>query len=301
MKFATKLELFAPLKIKIQMKILRIYSLFFLFCFVLISCTTEFGSNCISGTQSIEKRIVDLEALTKIDLAIPGNLHVQEGATQFIEIEAPSDIIDKILNESQIGSERWIIELNDCYDGEKINVWVTLPRFIALDVSGSGNIISLDTLKNVESLNLEIDGSGDMEIQIEDGQKLDLEIAGSGSLDVVSRNIINHSYDINGSGDIISQFNEGQTMRMRIQGSGNIEAVGIVNEQFIEIEGQGDIMGFGLCANSCEIESKGSGNCEVKVNDTLLVRIEGSGDVCYKGTPAVTTSIDGSGDIKNCD
>lgn len=282
------------------MKIIKVFSLVFLFCIALSSCTTEFGSNCISGTQSVERRVVDLENLTKLDLAVPGNLFIQEGP-QFIEIEAPSDIIDKILNESIIGSERWIIELNDCYDGEKINIWVTLPKFIALDVSGSGKISSLDTLRNVESLNLEIDGSGDMEIQILDGQKLDMEIAGSGSLNVISRNIINHSYDINGSGDIVSHFDEGETIRMRIQGSGNIEAMGIVNEHYIEIEGQGDIMGFGLCSNSCEIESKGSGNCKVKVNDTLAVNIEGSGDVCYKGTPTVTTSIDGSGDVKSCD
>jgi len=282
------------------MKIIKIFSIVFLFCFAFSSCTTEFGSNCISGTESVERRVVDFENLTKIDLAIPGNLFIQEGP-QFIEIEAPSDIIDKILNESIIGSERWIIELNDCYNGEKINVWATLPKFIALDVSGSGKISSLDTLRNVESLNLEIDGSGDMEIQILDGQKLDLEIAGSGSLNIISRNMINHSYDIIGSGDIVSQFDEGETIRMRIQGSGNVEAMGIVNEQYIEIEGQGDIKGFGLCSTSCEIESKGSGNCEVKVNDKLSVRIEGSGDVCYKGTPAVTTSIDGSGDVKSCD
>lgn len=269
-------------------------------CLTVHSCTKEFGSDCITGSLATEKRVVDLETLTKIDLSMRGNLYVMEGP-QFIEIEAPADIIDRILQESEIGSERWTIELNDCYDGEKINIWATLPQFVALDISGSGNIISLDTLRNVESLNLEINGSGDMEIQILDGEKLDLEIVGSGNIHIDSRNVANHSYHINGSGDIVSNFNDGELMRMRVQGSGNIEATGIVSEQFIEIEGQGDIKAFGLCSNTCQIESKGSGNCEVKVKDSLLVSIEGSGDICYKGTPAVTTNIDGSGNIKNCD
>lgn len=282
------------------MRAINIKIIFILVCFSTYSCTKEFGSDCISGNSTTEKRVVELESLTKIDLAMPGNLYISEG-DQFIEIEAPSDIIDRILEESEIGSERWTIELNDCYDGEKINIWATLPQFVALDISGSGNISSLDTLRNVESLNLEIDGSGDMEIQILDGTKLDLEIKGSGNLELDSRNIDVHSYNIQGSGDIISNFNEGQTMRMRIQGSGNIEVSGIVDEQFIEIEGGGDIMSFDLCANTCEIESKGSGNCNVKVNDNLSIKIEGSGDVCYKGTPAITTNIDGSGSVKNCD
>lgn len=282
------------------MKIIKILFFIFLFIVVFNSCTKEFGSNCISGELATEKRIVDIESISKIDLSMNGHLYINEGP-QFIEIEAPTDIIDKILNESEIGSERWTIELNECYDGEKIKIWATLPKFIALDVSGSGNISSLDTLKNVESLNLEIDGSGDMDIQIEDGDKLDLEIAGSGQIEVFSRNIAVHSCHINGSGDIISEFNEAETIRMRIQGSGNIEASGFANEQFIEIEGQGDILAFNLCANSCEIRSKGSGNCNVKVNNTLTINIEGSGDICYKGQPKITSNIDGSGNINSCD
>lgn len=281
------------------MKIIKLLCFVYLICFAFNSCTKEFGSDCISSSQPTEKRIVELETLTKIDLAMNGNLFVQEGP-QFIEIEAPSDIIDRILNESEIGSERWIVELNDCYDGEKINIWATLPRFIALDISGSGNISSLDTLRNIESLNLEINGSGDMDIQIQDGVKLDLEIVGSGNLDIVAGNIDEHSYHINGSGDITSHFNDAQTMRMRIQGSGDIETSGIVDEQFIEIEGQGDIRAFDLCANSCEIKSKGSGDCNVKVNNTLSVEIEGSGNICYIGQPIITSNIDGSGNIKSC-
>jgi len=106
------------------MKVEHSFIVIFMLLCTTYSCTTEFGSDCQQGEGQIEKRILDLEPLTKLDLGIKGTIFIQEGP-QFIEIEAPSDIIDKLLTESVIGSERWVIELDDCYDGPDITIWET--------------------------------------------------------------------------------------------------------------------------------------------------------------------------------
>lgn len=268
-------------------------------CLLFTSCIKEFSNNCITGTGTVEKRTIELETITKIDLGMEADLIIQEGP-QFIEIEAPTDIIDRIIDQSEVGSERWIIELNDCYDGQKITIWATLPKFVALDISGSGNISTSDTLQNVESLNLEIDGSGDIDVQITDAEKLDLEIKGSGNIDVVALDVLIHSYHIQGSGDIKTLFNIGETCRMEIEGSGNIETSGTIKSQTIEIKGQGDILALDLCSQTCDIDSKGSGNCTIKVMDRLTINIEGSGDICYRGNPSISSKVAGSGSIKDC-
>lgn len=263
------------------------------------SCTKEFGIGCVTSNETVETRVIDLEAFTKIDLQVPANLFIQEG-TQFVEIEAPSDIIDLIIDKSEFNGEEWSIEMGDCYDGSQIKIWITLPQFIAIDISGSGNIMTTEVLTNVESLNLEIKGSGDMDIQLTDGEKLDIEIAGSGNINLNAANVVNHSYHINGSGDIVSNFGIGESCRSRIQGSGNVELTGTIVEQRIEIEGGGDVKAASLCSTICDITSKGSGNCDVKVTELLNIDIEGSGDICYIGQPTINSNIDGSGSVKNC-
>lgn len=288
----------APIEIKRFMKSINIFFIILLAaCFN--ACTKELGTGCSNGAGSIEKRVVDIEPITKIDLQLEGNLFISQGE-QFIEIEAPSDIIDLILQKSEVGSDRWTIKIDDCYDGPEINIWATLPNIQALDISGSGNITTLDTLQNLESLNLEIDGSGDMNVQLTTAQKLDMEIKGSGNIVVDAQNVTLHSYDINGSGDIRSNMGEAETSRFRIQGSGNIEAIGSVDANVIEIEGQGNIKAFNLCSRTCDIKIQGSGDCNVKVIERLNVDIEGSGDVCYKGQPSVTLNNDGSGNVTDC-
>jgi len=267
--------------------------------FVMGGCTKEFGGDCVEGVGEIERRTVDLDPLTKIDLAMQGELFIQEGE-QFIEIEAPSDIIDRILDESEISSERWIIEIDDCYDGPPIRIWATLPQFLALDVSGSGDIVGLDTLRNVNKLNLEIDGLGDIQVNILDAEKLDSEIKGSGDITVHGRNIETVSCEIQGSGNIFTGFDSSQSTRLQIQGSGNIELIGTVVNNFIEIEGSGNVFAVELCSDNCTIDSQGDGNCEVKVNDLLDINLSGNGNICYRGQPIISTDIEGTGKISIC-
>ena len=275
--------------------------LFLILAFFLAqACTKEFGLGCVEGNGQIERRMVEInEALTKIDLAMSGNVYVQEGP-QSIEIEASSDIIDRIIAESEISGENWTIELDGCYNGPDINVWLTLPQFIAMDITGSGNITSLDTLRNLTTLNLEIDGSGDLDLLLLDVEKLDTEIQGSGNITVISRDITRHSYDLQGSGNITSKFRKGSTSNSTLDGNGNIELIGTVDESNINMDGSGNIFHFDLCATDCNISLDGSGNINVKVEDDLSINLDGSGNICYRGQPTITSNIDGTGNIRDC-
>ena len=52
--------------------------------------------------------------------------------------------------------------------------------------------------------------------------------------------------------------------------------------------------------NGCSAQSvKGSGNCRLRVADTLRAKITGSGDVLYKGYPEIDQTITGSGSVKD--
>lgn len=122
----------------------------------------------------------------------------------------------------------------------------------------------------------------------------------NGSGNIVSGNTFETEeikLEINGSGNI--EFDvEAELVESDISGSGDIELDGMTEDFQIDINGSGNINAYGLPTQYCFIDVRGSGSCEVNVEQTLDVDISGSGNVTYMGTPAVTFENNGSGSIK---
>jgi len=72
-----------------------------------------------------------------------------------------------------------------------------------------------------------------------------------------------------------------------------------VEDITISLVGTGSLLGFPLSADECKVEILGSGNCEIRVNNTLDVKINGTGSVFYKGSPQVKADISGTGKINH--
>jgi len=133
-----------------------------------------------------------------------------------------------------------------------------MPTIERLEVSGSGDMFGQDVF-DVENIHLEVDGSGSIDIAIDDATDVDA----------------------------------------RIDGSGKIKLEGVTNYLGSKISGSGDLEAYDLEANIGNIKITGSGDAEVTVYDELDVKIAGSGDVYYKGNPIINVDITGSGELKN--
>ena len=120
---------------------------------------------------------------------------------------------------------------------------------------------------------------------------------GSGS--ITSTNTLladNLSIYADGSGKIDVAL-DALELRLSVMGSGLVDLYGIVDDEFININGSGKIRSFGLEALATEVQIIGSGNVEVRTLDELDVSIRGSGSVFYKGNPNVKTTLSGSGGV----
>jgi len=280
------------------MKFIEIITLAFL-ASLSVGCTTEFFNDCIEATESSVFRTLEFDPIQRIELGMDVDLVLKEGP-QNIEIEGPLDIIEMIEEQSFPSNGRWNIELDKCYKGPGITVRATLPSIEELSISGSGDIRSQGVLNNITDLEIDIEGSGDIALTIGDANKIEVNIDGSGSVDLDGDNIQNHLYTIDGSGDVVVLFDDGVTCESSIKGSGDIKLRGKVNDHFIRISGDGDMVAEKLCTQNSEIVIVGSGDCDVKVSDNLDIRITGSGDVCYTGMPTITETTLGSGRVRNC-
>ena len=225
------------------------------------SCSAELFNDCISGRGDEETRVIEIEAIDRFELFGAIDLEIKEGAVQLIEVHSEANLIDRLMEDSFVENGKWRVGINACLNFDDIEIKATIPRLRGVTIEGSGDVKTEGVFQEIDSLELNVDGSGDL--------KLDLG-------------------------------NEMSFINTVVNGSADFDITGVAEEHSISITGSGDMDSFGLRTKKTDITISGSGDCKVTVEDELIVKISGSGDVCYKGTPAIDQSISGSGEVKSC-
>lgn len=188
-------------------------------------------------------------------------VYISKGDVQKVEVTGHVNIIEKL--ERDVKDGIWEIELEDgSYKDSQLTIKIVMPMLNSIELEGSGSIAVADftSEKNVE---IKIYGSGNIELYGNIGcENLEIDIEGSGKV-----------YALDNFENLI-----------------NLD---------VYIDGSGEFDGFPITALNCETKLKGSGICNVTLEDKLNVRISGSGVVNYKGNPIIYTDITGSGKVNN--
>lgn len=138
-------------------------------------------------------------------------------------------------------------------------------------------------MPNIEEM--QINGSGDAEIEGVDNAKLELNINGSGDM-VVSGKTEELDISINGSGDITMDEVDGKDVEISINGSGDvILGGGSCQSLEIDIHGSGDVEAKDMKCKDVDVDVSGSGDSEVYASNSLTFDSHGSGEVDVYGKP----------------
>jgi len=126
---------------------------------------------------------------------------------------------------------------------------------------------------------LHVNGSGEIYLQQAiRGQRLDL--------------------DVNGSGDIEVPAFYGDAWHASVNGSGDIEMRGgDSKETYLDVNGSGDIEAMRHVGHKAFAEISGSGEIGIGARDELEANISGSGKILYRGNPRTKINISGSGRV----
>ena len=258
-----------PLPLKGMMALLVILSLF------QSACELPNAVSCVNGDGSRDTETRQPASFNKLIIDIPADVYLHMDSSYSLEITAQDNLMEEILTDVSGG----ILEIyNDrCFLSYKtIRIDVYVPSLSMVEVKGSGDVYTDDRFTATD-MELKVNGSGGIEMNA-DVDNMFVDIAGSGD---VSMNVA--------AGDI----------EAKLLGSGNLKLVGTANATVLGIDGSGDVKGFDLVTQSCEIDIAGSGDCEVQVVSDLNIRIRGAGSVYYKGNPSVNVNITGSGEVKD--
>lgn len=209
------------------------------------------------GPVVVEER--SIADFTGVDLRMHADVYYKQEAAFKVEVHAQDNIQDLLITERQ-GNRLAIRLKNDIRLGrhEAVKVYVSSPELTSLRISGSGRIVSANLVDADNNLEMDISGSGDIEMTDLVTPYLDANISGSGHIKV---------------------------------------ATGVVPEEKLRISGSGNIDLSNVQAQKVTTNTSGSGNTRVNVSNELNVTISGSGNVYYKGQPSISASVSGSGKL----
>ena len=157
-------------------------------------------------------------------------------------------------------------------------------------VQGSGRIVKQERqVGNFNGLSLEVPAHVELRIGSSEGVTIDADALRARRLQI----------DIGGSGSINLKGVESDALSVSLGGSGDLQAgPGTVGKLSVSIGGSGDVDLGRVQATSAKIAVAGSGEATAWVRNELSVSIAGSGDVNYYGDPRISKSTVGSGDVR---
>ena len=217
-------------------------------------------SSCekVVGDGPVVTETRNIQDFIGVDLRCSANVYFKQDAQYKVEVSAQQNILN-VLQTYKTNNKLVIRFKNDVRvkSHDPITIIVHAPTANSFRISGSGKISTTGLVQSA---------------------LMDMDISGSGDIEIVE--LVTGSVDAN------------------ISGSGNIKVNnGTATDLDLKISGSGDMDFSNLAATSANTTTSGSGNTRVNASQTLNVKISGSGDVYYKGNPVINTSISGSGKV----
>jgi len=208
-----------------------------------------------TGPVVSEERTVasDVHAVV---LATSGNLEVVIGDETALTISAPERLLDHLTSDSADG----VLTLG-AVGGPLLNAFNSIRYTLTLPLIDA----------------LELEGSGDA----------DIDFAGADDVEI----------SIDGSGDVRAVGIDARAVRVAIAGSGDARVSGTADDGEFAIDGSGDLDASGLRVGDGAAEVSGSGDLSVHAVDTLDASVSGSGEIRYAGSPRLASDVSGSGSI----
>lgn len=211
-------------------------------------------------TLAQNKETRDVRDFDEVAMRVAGKVLITQGNKNEVILEGDADLLEEIETEVRGGRlniknkrERWWSNNNR---RSRLTVYITVKKLRGAYVSGSGDIISQNTLKT-DDFTASIAGSGDIEIDVE-AEYVESKISGSGNVELqgksdraklsisgsgkyLAEKLIVGDYQISMSGSGRGSINVEGDLDVRISGSGKIYYMGRPTSVNSSVSGSGSV------------------------------------------------------------
>ena len=216
------------------------------------------NAGVVRGSGDLVTETRQVSDFDSIDLSGVGEVIVTQGGSESLTVETDDNVMKHVKTVVENGTLKLGFE-------EGINF---------IDPSRLVFNVGVDDLTG-----LTISGSGDVEADTIETDRLDVTVSGSGDIQ-------------------IADLSTGE-LDTNISGSGEVSLAGEAAAQDVKISGSGKYLAGDLCGESVKVNVSGSGDATVCATETLDSNISGSGSVNYYGQPSINASGSGSGTLNS--
>lgn len=217
---------------------------------------TACDPTAIRGNGDLVTEARDEKDFDGIDASISGKVVVLQGTEFKVKVQVEENLLPYLKTEVKSG-DLHIYFSHNVRDVDNLVVTVTMPELTSIRLDGSGELEANDVFAS-QLLNVDVSGSGSVEMGNIKYGKVSLDLSGSGNI-----NLGGEAVELDAS----------------ISGSGHLDA-------------------RSCPVATADIHLSGSGSAKVDVSDKLIAHISGSGEILYEGNPVVDADISGSGRVK---
>lgn len=222
---------------------------------VLFAC--NFMGEKVEGNGQLASESREVSNFNNVEANGPIDIILQDQPGVAVKIEADQNLLSYIVTETD--GKTLQIETKKGYNlrsRNPIRVYISAPVFNEVRLGGSGNITSQSVLVNPDEMRLELDGSGNIDVEV-NTPSLESKMNGSGNI------------KLRGTAD------EWEAV---ISGSGNMYCFDLATrEAEVSINGSGDAEV--MATKKLKLKINGSGQIRYKGSPNVESHINGSGSV----------------------
>ncbi len=258
----------------------RVFS-FVMLVAICVACTAcYYSSSDFKADRSFVKRVVKVGYFCKIESYTSADIKFVQGKKSSVRIEGTKSLVDN-LDVRQKG-ETLVVTTKGrgmrIVGPARLTVYVSSPDITSVYLKGSGNFEAQSNI-DTDALNVELSGSGDVDLRKVLCDNISLRLRGSGDVEAQAVDCAVANFELLGSGDLEVKMLKARNANAALRGSGDLDATlkGVADVK-ASLQGSGDLdLDFINCGNA-DIDLRGSGDVELKGTlRTLNTSKKGSG------------------------
>lgn len=247
-----------------------------------------------TGSGNVITKEFDISAVNTVEIESIGTLHLTQGDTPSLTIEAEDTYMDDF--EVKVIGDRLEIKVenqwfNSWLPTEPIHYYLTLPTVEKITLAGAIRL-EADTL-DLSDLELICNGANNVELGTVTADDVTLEVAGAANMNIETLTASGLDVNIAGISSVNVEELQAETLDLHISGTGNMTVAGEVQTQTITIEGGGNYDAGNLKSAATTIDSAGAASATVWTTDTLELNCDGAAHVGYYGSPSIEQNNNG--------
>ncbi|HVF97230.1 MAG TPA: head GIN domain-containing protein, partial [Flavisolibacter sp.] len=229
-----------------------------LFAAILAFCSScnMFGGQRVSGNGKITSENRNVSAFTSIDASGSLKVQVRQDSSTAVKIETDENLLEYV--EVYVKGNTLVIKSRDGFNldpSKDLVIYTVAPVYRSIQVSGSGDIISENTISGSEPLEMGVSGSGNINVQVA-LPRLSAHVSGSGNV-LLKGTSKEFSGSVSGSGSIKAFELATDVSTLHISGGADVEIT--ANQKLdVNVSGSADVKYKGNAQVSQSISGSGS-------------------------------------------